>query len=119
MTGVPSQNQVAFRLRGVSTDPSERDDFVEFLTRTYAPVLARLSAHGLSGAITRVGQDAFALVVTGPDGQRVDISDAGRPLPDSPADVRSWSVHQVSGPKPERVDEFTGTVERALLAEST
>lgn len=78
---------------GVSSDPGPLDDFAEFLTITYAPLLTLLCQAGLGARVERVTSAQYALTVTGTGtgtGGSVDVTDRGRPLPADPASVSGW-----------------------------
>lgn len=66
------------------------DDFAEFLTATYAPLLGALTAAGCPARVERVASAVYTLTVTGPWGATVEITDGGRPLPATPDSVVRW-----------------------------
>ena len=68
------------------------DDFVEHLNRTYRPVMQALQKHGLDGTIERVGNGFYILIAVDNEGFRTEITDAGKPIPDSPRNIEVWRV---------------------------
>lgn len=78
----------------VDADPALiLDDFDEYLTRTYQPVLDAFTDRGLTARVTRATSGAYALTITSNiPGDHVDLTDRGRPLPARPADVRTWTL---------------------------
>lgn len=70
------------------------DDFAEFLTGTYQPLLESLADHGVRGTIVRGGSGHYLLVAAATPSESatsiVEVTDGGAPLPADPADVTSW-----------------------------
>lgn len=65
------------------------DDFAEFLNDTYRDVLEACTTREWVAHFV-YGPAAHTLVVYDLLGGPVEVTDAGRPLPDSPADVHEW-----------------------------
>ena len=73
------------------------DDFQEFLEDTYSPLLALLRDAGLDPVLMkREGPGLYAIVVRGPNG-RVELTDAGLPVPPDPADITMWHAYGPHG----------------------
>lgn len=75
------------------TPPSQPglDDFAEFLASTYAPLINALALRGVNAEVVRGGTGHYLLMATS-DGAQVEVTDHGKPLPASYADVAGWLV---------------------------
>jgi hypothetical protein len=90
-----------------TTSPSRRprrtrppvDDFAEFLTDAYAEWIEACAAQGWVAHFVS-GPAAHAMVVYDLLSGPVEITDAGRPLPDSPTDVEQWLLVSRVGTRP-------------------